>query len=171
MEGEFSREEKWLDPQQSPSPRTSWLMTHGAISPLVCPLEVLLPQCVFTEQSRDQAEQALRAQGWHKGKEHRDEVVLALSLCPGCVPHHSTSLAPPLPGPGLNIWSHQRTHVGKTWSNCLLWAKSHPPACSCCWRTWPFLPCYPRGWMWKPTACSRDTTLGWSFLYKCPPGP
>lgn len=82
----------WTPP--SPSPWSSLADHHGhlytrlswGVEGTGSPENSTIP----TEQSRDQAEPALKTKGWQKGKKTQT-AVLALDLHPGSEPHHSTS--------------------------------------------------------------------------------
>lgn len=69
MEVEFSREEKWLEPNRPHHPRAPCLVTAPSLY-----WSVLWGRWFpsVSSQSRDWADLALKVQGWRIGKEQRE---------------------------------------------------------------------------------------------------
>ena len=109
-------------------------------------------------------ELALKAQRWQQENKHKEKAELALGLRPGNGPHHNT-------GPLNSRFECQRTHECKTQSNCLPRAKSHHPACFSLLEDLALPPTLPTRVAVRRLQSIQRHTLGWSFLYKCPPEP
>lgn len=155
-------------PRGARRPGASW-QTTAAASPLVCPWAGgWFPgahSTAFAGRSRDEAELTHQAQGREKGKEHREEPVLALGQHLATLPRLSTS---PL--------NSRLVHTkGPTRARPRVTAHSWPspallPTLSC-WSTWLLPPVLSSATVdVESLQCIQESILGWLFLYRCPSG-